>query len=66
MGINLDKSHDYIIKVVTELMADVKVIEKEGAYKEREKEAAKKGKKLPEYMIVYSSALLVVQKELHY
>ena len=58
MGINLDKSHDYIIKVVTELMADVKVIEKEGAYKEREKEAAKKGKKLPEYMVVYSSALL--------
>jgi len=58
MGINLDKSHDYIIKVVTELMADVKVIEKESAYKEKEKEAAKKGKKLPEYMLVYSSALL--------
>ena len=58
MGINLDKSYDYIIKVVTELMADVKVIEKEAAYKEREKEAAKKGKKLPEYMIVYSSTLL--------
>ena len=58
MGINLDKSHDYIVKVVTELMANVKVIEKEAAYKEREKEAAKKGKKLPEYIIVYSSALL--------
>ena len=58
MGINLDKSHDYIIKVVTELMNDIKVIEKEGAYKEREKEAAKKGKKLPEYMLVYSSTLL--------
>jgi hypothetical protein len=39
-------------------MSDVKVIEKEAAYKEREKEAAKKGKKLPEYMIVYSSTLL--------
>jgi hypothetical protein len=58
MGINLDKSYDYIIKVVTELMNDVKVIEKEAAYKEREKEAAKKGKKLPEYMMVYSSTLL--------
>ena len=58
MGINLDKSYDYIIKVVTELMSDVKVIEKEAAYKEREKEAAKKGKKLPEYMLVYSSTLL--------
>ena len=58
MGINLDKSHDYIIKVVTELMSDVKVIEKEAAYREREKEAAKKGKKIPEYMLVYSSTLL--------
>jgi hypothetical protein len=58
MGINLDKSYDYIIKVVTELMSDIKVIEKENAYKEREKEAAKKGKKLPEYMLVYSSTLL--------
>jgi len=58
MGINLDQSHDYIIKVVTELMSDVKVIEKEATYKEREKDAAKKGKKLPEYIIVYSSALL--------
>lgn len=58
MGVNLDSMHDFIVKVVTALMADVKVIEKEGAYKEREKEAAKKGKKLPEYMIVYSSALL--------
>ena len=58
MGINLDKSYDYIIKVVTELMSDVKVIEKENAYKEREKDAAKKGKKLPEYMLVYSSTLL--------
>ena len=58
MGINLDKSHDYIIKVVTELISDVKVIEKESAYREREKEAAKKGKKIPEYMFVYSSTLL--------
>ena len=58
MGINLDKTYDYIIKVVTELMGDVKVIEKEDAYKERQKEAVKKGKKLPEYMLVYSSTLL--------
>ena len=58
MGINLDNSHDYIIKVVTELMADVNVIKKEPVYREMEKEAAKKGKKLPEYMLVYSSALL--------
>jgi hypothetical protein len=58
MGINLDNYHDYIVKVVTELMADVKVIEKETTYREKEKKAAKEGKKLPEYMLVYSSALL--------
>jgi len=55
MGINLDLSRDFIIKVVTELMNDVKVIEKEPAYKEREKKATKK---IPEYVIVYSSTLL--------
>ena len=58
MGIDLEPIRDFIIKVVTELMNDVKVLEKEPAYKEREKEAAKKGKKLPEYMMVYSSTLL--------
>jgi hypothetical protein len=58
MGVNLDKSYDYIIKTVTELMNDVNVIEKEAAYKEREKEAAIKGRKLPEYLLVYSSTLL--------
>ena len=60
MGVNLDNNgvYDFIIKVVTELMNDIKVIEKEGAYKEREKDAAKKGKKLPEYVFIYSSTLL--------
>lgn len=58
MGIDLDRSRDFIIKVVTELMNDVKVLEKEPAYREREKEVAKRGKKLPEYILVYSSTLL--------
>jgi hypothetical protein len=58
MGINLDNSRDFIVKIVTELMTDVKVIEGEMAYREREKEAIKKGKKLPEYTIVHSSTLL--------
>jgi hypothetical protein len=58
MGVNLDLSYDFIIKVVTELMNDTKVIEKENAYREREKDAAKKGKKLPDYVFVYSSTLL--------
>jgi hypothetical protein len=60
MGIlnNIESSRDFIIKVVTELMNDVKVIEKEKAYKIREKEMAKKGKKLPEYAYVYSFTLM--------
>jgi hypothetical protein len=58
MGINLDKSHDYIIKVVTEIIANENLIKKESTYREMEKEAAKKGKKIPEYMLYYSSALL--------
>ena len=58
MGIDIEQSRDYIVKVVTEMMNDVKIIEKEGAYLKREEDAAKKGKKLPSYMTIYSSALL--------
>jgi hypothetical protein len=58
MGIDIEQSRDYIVKVVTEMMNDIKVIEKEAAYKKREEEAAKKGKKLPSYMTIYSSTLL--------
>ena len=58
MGINIDQSNLFIIKVVTELMNDSKVIDKEAAYKEREKKAAKLNKKIPEYGAVYSSTLL--------
>ena len=58
MGINIEESRMFIIKVVTELMDDVKVIEKEEAYKKRIDEAFKKGKKLPTYVAVYSSTLL--------
>lgn len=58
MGINLNESQEFIIRVVTELINDVNVIEKEAAYKEREKEAAKKGKKIPEYAKIYTSTFL--------
>lgn len=58
MGIDIEPSRNYIIKVVTELMADTKVIEKEAAYRKREEEAAKKGKKLQSYGLVYSSTIL--------
>lgn len=58
MGINIEQSRNYIVKVVTELMDDVNVIEKEPAYKKRVDELAKKGKKAPSYSSVYSSTLL--------
>jgi hypothetical protein len=60
MGIlnSIEQSRDFIIKIVTELMNNTTVIEKESAYKIREKEAAKKGKKLPEYASVYNSTLM--------
>jgi len=60
MGINIDQSSDFMIKVVTELMNDVKVIDKESTYREREKQAAIKNKKLPEYGLVYSSTLMLL------
>jgi hypothetical protein len=58
MGINIEQSREFIIRVVTELMSDTKIIEKEPAYRKREEEAAKKGKKLPSYGTIYSSAIL--------
>jgi hypothetical protein len=39
-------------------MSDSKIIPKEPAYREKEKKAAKEGKKIPEYGAVYSSTLL--------
>jgi hypothetical protein len=60
MGINIDHSSDFIIKVVTELMSDIRIIDKESTYREKEKQAAIKGKKLPEYGLVYSSTLMML------
>ena len=58
MGLNIEQFRDYIVKIVTELMNDVRVIEKEPAYRKREEEAAKKGKKIPSYAVVFSSTLI--------
>ena len=58
MGIDIEQSRELIIRVVTELMNDTKIIEKEGAYRKREEEAAKKGKKLLSYGTVYASTIL--------
>ena len=58
MGIDVEELRDFIIKIVTELMNNAVVLEKEPTYKKREEEAAKKGKKLPSYAAVYSSTLM--------
>ena len=58
MGINIEESREFIVRVVTELMSDTKIIEKEPAYRKREEETAKKGKKLPSYGTLYSSTIL--------
>lgn len=58
MGIDIDQSREFIIKIVTELINDTKILEKEPAYRKREEEAAKKGKKLPSYAVLYSSTLM--------
>lgn len=59
MGIQIDNCFDFMIKVVTELMNDIKVIEKEPIYQERIARAIKNGKKPPpEYAKVYSSTLM--------
>ena len=58
MGINIEDSRDFIIKIVTELMNDSDIIKKEPVYKKMEEEAAKKGKKLPSYSTVYGSTLM--------
>jgi len=58
MGIDIENQRPFIIGVITELMNDSSVIEKEPAYKKREQEAAKKGKKLPSYVTVYSQTIM--------
>jgi hypothetical protein len=58
MGVNIEESREFIVRVVTELMSDTKIIEKEPAYRKREEETAKKGKKLPSYGTLYSSTIL--------
>ena len=58
MGIDIEQSREFIIRIVSDLMSDTKIIEKEPAYRKREEEAAKKGKKLPSYGTVYASTIL--------
>ena len=58
MGIDIEQSRELIIRIVTELMSDTSIIEKPQAYRKREEEAVKKGKKLPSYGTVYSLTIM--------
>jgi hypothetical protein len=58
MGVDIESSREFIIRTVTDLMSDTQIIEKEPAYRKREEEAAKKGKKLPSYGTIYGSTIL--------
>jgi hypothetical protein len=58
MGIQLDDQMEFIIKIVTNLINDSNIMENENTYNKRIEEMAKKGKKLPDYKIVYNSAFL--------
>jgi hypothetical protein len=58
MGIDIEQSRDFIIKIVTELMNDRRIVEKEEAYIKRQEEAAKKGKKMVSYATFYSSNMM--------
>ena len=58
MGIDIQQSREFIISVVTNLMSDTKIIEKEPAYRKRQEEATKKGKNLPSYGTIYASTIL--------
>ena len=58
MGINLDSQNEFIIKIVTNLVMDSNIIENEEIYKKRIEEMAKKGKKLPEYKLVYNATFM--------
>lgn len=58
MGIDIEASRDFIIKVVTELMNNRAIIDSESSYQKKEEEAAKKGKKMPSYAKLYSTTLM--------
>ena len=57
-GIDISRQREFIIKVVTELMNDVNVLEKEPAYRLREEAAVKVDKRMPSYMVIYNSTLM--------
>lgn len=58
MGISLDSENEFIIGTVNNLINDTGVLVKKPTYEKHMEEMAKKGKKIPEYEIVYYSTLL--------
>jgi len=58
MGIDIENSRNFIIKVVTDLINDTRILVKEPEYKKKEVAAAKTGKKIASYASVYSQTLM--------
>jgi len=58
MGIDIENSRNFIIKVVTDLLNDTRVLPEESEYKKKEVAVAKTGKKISSYSSVYSQTLL--------
>ena len=58
MGINIDNQHEFIISTVGNLINDTNVLVKENVYLKHVEEMSKKGKKIPDYEMVYNSTFL--------
>jgi len=58
MGINIDNQHEFIISTVGNLINDTNILMKEPVYTKHMEDMTKKGKKVPEYSVVYNSTFL--------
>jgi hypothetical protein len=58
MGIDIEQSRDFIIKIVSELMADPTIMITEAAYKKKMAEMEKKGDKRASYALIHSTTIL--------
>ena len=58
MGINMDNQHEFIISTVGNLINDTNILVKENVYLKHVEEMSKKGKKIPNYEMVYNSTFL--------
>ena len=58
MGINIDNQHEFILSTVGNLINDTNILVKESVYLKQAEERSKKGKKMPEYKVLYNSTFL--------